>query len=596
MFYIKKITYSGTTVEPACIEFEKGLNIIYGPSDTGKSYIAETVSFMTGGSECRIDPATKYTHIRMDVETDSGSVQMDRDIAGGDITVVSTVPDIESDTYKPDARAAKSISDVWLSLIGIKHREKIIKSPEYVGQTLSIRSMAHLYNLDEEGIDNKASVLFPRHDFTQLSSQSAILYLLTEKTYWDGVNHETKKEKDTKKSAQVEYLEKYVQDMREQREKIEIAGYGEDKDTLNARMQELMSEIDSAESDISVAVIESRNLAKQISVIDKSISSGIIMLERYRTLQKQYESDIRRLTFIVEGEVNRADLPVNTRCPFCDGELPKRAEESCAMAAKAEVERLIPQINDLEVAIADLQAEIDEYKVQREELESARREQEAIINAELQPRVQELRNTLRVYTERLERYQEYKTFSYVIEDMGMRLRDLEDVRNVKEHYDVQANYTEENFINDFSELIKSILLECQFDGLETALFSFKQFDAIVNGKEKKRFGQGYRAYINTVVLLALHEYLHLKGKHQLGMLVVDSPTLTLKEHPIEDDTSLGMKKGLFTYMASHQRENEQIIIIENDIPEIDYKKYDVNLIQFTGKKGEGRYGLLNGEY
>lgn len=46
-------------------------------------------------------------------------------------------------------------------------------------------------------------------------------------------------------------------------------------------------------------------------------------------------------------------------------------------------------------------------------------------------------------------------------------------------------------------------------------------------------------------------------------------------------------------MAKHQREDEQIIIIENDIPDIDYEKYGVRCIHFTGKKDEGRYGLLD---
>ena len=54
-----------------------------------------------------------------------------------------------------------------------------------------------------------------------------------------------------------------------------------------------------------------------------------------------------------------------------------------------------------------------------------------------------------------------------------------------------------------------------------------------------------------------------------------------------------MKKALFKYMAKHQREDEQIIIIENDIPDIDYVKYGVHCILFTGNKEEGRYGLLD---
>lgn len=358
-------------------------------------------------------------------------------------------------------------------------------------------------------------------------------------------------------------------------------------------MQEIMSEIDSAEGEISVAVIESRELARQITVLDKKISEGIMMMERYRVLQKQYEADISRLTFIVEGEINHTVLPKISRCPFCNGELAKEEEESCVEAAKVEVERIVPQINDLDDAMSDLQEELDCLKSDREELEVKRQEKEDFINSELNPMVDELRRTLDEYTHKLQMFQEHKTYSSVIEDMGIRLRNLEDTVNQKEHYDIKADYDEQTFIDDFGELVFNILKECEFDGLQSAIFSFSEFDIKVNDKSKFRYGQGYRAFINTVVLLAIHEYLHQNGTYSIGMLVVDSPTLTLKEHPVEDAASDGMKKGLFKYMAKHQRQDQQIIIIENDIPDIDYEKYGVRTIKFTGKKGEGRYGLLD---
>lgn len=592
MYYIKKIEYSGSQVKTVSVEFQKGLNIIHGPSDTGKSYVAETISFMTGSQSCRIDPETKYTHVTLYLDVDGYSVQMDRDMDGGDFTVISNYPEISSGTYKPTAQGKNSISDVWLSVMGIKEREQIVKNAEYGHQTLSIRTMFHLYDVDEEAIARKESVLFPQHDFTNMSSQSAILYMLLGRTNWDGQEHETKKDRDKKKKAQIEYLTQYISDVREKRDAIDSNGEF-NQEILNSRMQEIMTAMESAESDVSVAVSESRELAKQITLLDKKISEGIMMMERYRVLQRQYESDIQRLTFVVEGEVNHLKFPEITRCPFCNGQLQKEKEESCVEAAKVEVERIVPQINDLDDAMSDLQEELDALKMNRLDLEKQRQGIENVINTELNPMVEELRNTLEEYSQKLKRHQERETYSNVIEDMGIRLRDLEDTVNQKEHYDIKETYDKHSFIDNFGELVFDILNECSFEGLETALFSFARFDVKVNNKDKFRYGQGYRAYINTVVLLALHEYLHLYGEYKLGMLVIDSPTLTLKEHPVQDDTSTGMKIGLFKYMAKHQREDQQVIIIENDIPNIDYEKYGVKQIMFTGKKGDGRYGLLD---
>lgn len=592
MFYIEKIEYSGNGVKTVSVDFQKGLNIIHGPSDTGKSYIAETISFMTGSQICRIDPATNYSQVALYLNVDGHTIKMERLMEGGNFTVTSYYPGIDSGTYTPTAQGNRSISDVWLAVMGIRERQQILKNPEYGHQTLSIRTMFHLYDVDEDAIARKDSVLLPQHDFTKMSSQSAILYFLLGQTNWDGQNHETKKDRDKKKQAQIEYLTQYISDVKLKRDEIGNIGNFNQED-LNARMQEIMTEIDSAEGEISIAVSESRELAKQITVLDKKISEGIMMMERYRVLQKQYESDIARLTFIVEGEINHAALPKITKCPFCNGELDKEEEESCVEAAKIEVERIVPQINDLADAMDDLQDELDSLKADRDVLESQRAEKEKVINSELTPMVEELRRTLDEYTNKLQMFQEHKTYSNVIEDMGIRLRDLEDKVNQKEHYDIKAAYDEHSIIEEFEKLVFDILTQCEFDGLENAIFSFSKFDVKINGKDKFRYGQGYRAFINTVVLLAIHEYMHRKGAFNLGMLTIDSPTLTLKEHPVADAASDGMKKALFKYMAKHQREDEQIIIIENDIPDIDYEKYGVRCIHFTGKKDEGRYGLLD---
>ena len=54
-----------------------------------------------------------------------------------------------------------------------------------------------------------------------------------------------------------------------------------------------------------------------------------------------------------------------------------------------------------------------------------------------------------------------------------------------------------------------------------------------------------------------------------------------------------MKAGLYSYFLSHQE--GQLIIIENldHIPPLDYEAGGANVITFTKKIGEGRYGFLN---
>ena len=50
MYFVKKITMSGPKVELSSVDLDKGVNIFYGTSNTGKSYIAEAIDYMMGSN------------------------------------------------------------------------------------------------------------------------------------------------------------------------------------------------------------------------------------------------------------------------------------------------------------------------------------------------------------------------------------------------------------------------------------------------------------------------------------------------------------------------------------------------------------------
>ena len=45
---IQSLAFHGPDKPPAVIRFQDGLNVIYGASDTGKSYIVEAIDYMSG--------------------------------------------------------------------------------------------------------------------------------------------------------------------------------------------------------------------------------------------------------------------------------------------------------------------------------------------------------------------------------------------------------------------------------------------------------------------------------------------------------------------------------------------------------------------
>ena len=62
-FQLRCVQFSGPTDERH-VDFFDGVNVICGASDTGKSYLAETIDYMLGGSELRAI-AVSYTHLTL---------------------------------------------------------------------------------------------------------------------------------------------------------------------------------------------------------------------------------------------------------------------------------------------------------------------------------------------------------------------------------------------------------------------------------------------------------------------------------------------------------------------------------------------------
>ena len=68
-FYIEKIIVTGSGKMDSIIELSNGVNIIYGPSNTGKTYIVKCIDYMFGSKREPIDISTGYQYIKIIVRT-----------------------------------------------------------------------------------------------------------------------------------------------------------------------------------------------------------------------------------------------------------------------------------------------------------------------------------------------------------------------------------------------------------------------------------------------------------------------------------------------------------------------------------------------
>ncbi len=472
--------------------------------------------------------------------------------------------------------------------MGIDIPSGIIKNASCKRQNLTIRTFLHIFLIEEDNIIQKDSILFQKGGYSKTAILSTLLYLITGNSFEDNEEFDEKPIKEAKKTAVIEYINNSLSDLASLKNELPDYGYynlGFIEENINS----ILNQIDSAESNLSQAVKRSETLSSEIYELNNQIAECNMLHNRYQVLQGQYVSDINRLTFLVEGEVHRPEYIQETLCPFCNGELEKGYQESCIEAASVELKKIMLQLNDLNDAEEDISIEKNNLEEMNNVLQMERAQLEEIINSKLKPKIKHLRHLLHLYRKSMEVQSQIRTIRHLEHNM------IDDLNAFEMKNEVEVKYKPKEYfdfliLQGISTILESILEACNFDNLSSAYFSKDTFDVVVNGKEKSKFGQGYRAFLNTVVALTFMEYLKQCGTYSPGILIVDSPILSLKEKKSEQ-ASENMKESLFRYMLKHQ-DNGQMIIVENEIPELDYS--NANLIYFSKDIDDGRYGLLYG--
>lgn len=341
VLYQEDIFYSGIDTI-SVVELEKGLNIIYGESNTGKSMILDAIDYMFGAKEHRFDNKIKLSGIALEIDVDGKCLRMKRDLDSTSFDLVSEVDGIESGTYKT-GNADNSIGYVWLKLMGIAEKTNIIRTIGGNTQKLTLRTFSHVMLLDETRLQGTSSILSsgkgvnPRVDTSVLT---AILYFATEKNFLPDRVFVDPKIRKAKSEAVKSFVDKSMGAIKDKKIS-ELESYSHETPAqLQQKIDDLINEIGAAEEVLDEALKITAECAKRITEIDEETTKSKILYNRNTYLLSQYEADIRRLTFIVEGDIHNEEIPVLDTCPFCNGELSKEKNESCIDAAIAEVKKL----------------------------------------------------------------------------------------------------------------------------------------------------------------------------------------------------------------------------------------------------------------
>jgi hypothetical protein len=608
-FYISKLIVGGTKVEDASIGFKKGLNVISGPSDTGKSYIFECINYMLGSNNVpkKIDESKGYAYILMEISFYRGNTYTLKRTFGKNTVEIFDIPSnfIKQTTpeilnYKHDKEKTNNLSAFLLANSGFAHPSYVMKKKTGETRTVSFRDLPIFITIDEAKVIKDKSPIFSGQFVNATVEKSVFKFMVSGLD--DSQNEGTLKVDNSSKAkleGQIELLERFI--YQEEKSLFEIPViHTSIKFDMEKELEEMQEELKGINEEIVKQTSIRRSLWTKIEENKSKYITASELITRFNLLEDQYKSDLKRLSFVREGNYYFSQLNLSL-CPYCNQRVEDTHEEVCAYidndvnfseSIDAEINKINIQMKDLESTIKETILEQSELL---EEIERNKKEYESIhysINQKLEPKETNLKEKIDSFLKQRDIVIDYNIRKKKIEDLTKEKNLVKD-KLKKQPEKITQNETEGIVLSayqQFCESMSNVLIRWKFSKETNVIFKDGQF--YVDNKLSKDYGKGYRAIIYSAFAVSLMEFCKKKNLPHPGFVVLDSPLTTYqgKKSNQDDVVSYDIQTAFFKDLSSI-KDDVQIIIFENKEPDGEVKN-KINYIEFTKDNHSGRYGFF----
>ncbi|WP_306546639.1 AAA family ATPase [Desulfobulbus sp.] len=602
---LRRIAFSGPQ-KMSEMTFSEGVNVVCGASDTGKSFLAESIDFMFGGAELRdIPERTPFGEIQFDLDVASGEKwRFFRATSGGNFSVQDLLDRDAQNVVLKQKHAhdrTDNISGFLLEKIGLLGKRILRSKKKGTTQSLSFRNMARLAIIQEGEIQQIGSP-FWGGQYTLKTAELATIKLLL--TGVDDSNVVETTRVGTDRTNQIELIDELLADIRQEIDDVgeEEADLREQINKLDETIEQRRETLDEVQAQLGSLVTERRELMEKQTVIRDRLDEVADLLVRFDLLLNHYDIDIERLAAIQESGAMFAHVE-SVPCPLC-GASPDAQQHDTAcdgdvlaiiQAASAEIEKIFRLRGELKETVAGLKSEV----VCRKQELSKKNEKYESVNAKIQntvaPTVSEERASFSELIEKKAEVQKALELYARVKKLEERRRtSLEQGEGEEGSSAPLVSGLPESVAHDFSLKVSSLLKAWDFPGDCFVHFDKESTDFVIDGKPRGSRGKGLRAITHAAVTIALLEYCQENDLPHPGFVVLDSPLLAYFKPEGDDDRLLqgtNLKEQFYSYLADHHVGDSQIIIVENQHPPnsvLDRLRMTV----FTGNPSEGRQGFL----
>lgn len=605
-FYIDKLIVTGGNHEPSIIDFKPGLNFILGPSNTGKTLIMDCLDYMFGFSPKKdrpskiVDNNNGYDKIILKLLTKNGTVILERLIGDSKINVSGSDSTVETGVYSVGHTAKKNINSLYLHLLGIEESHSV-RSAEKGSKTqeLTWRSMLHLFFLRQSDVARESSALLAPNSWGPTASASVLLFLLTGQDANSIQLEEDPKIGEARKKALMAYMKKKIDEYSKRR--IELEEIATEYKSSNAvySIDSLRKKILELKTKMESATKESNSIMSQIYECNSKLSESHTVEHNFDILYHQYQTDIKRIGFIIDGSANVPIARSKIICPICGEETENIQDSEVLSASSAELEKIKSHLSELQTTRQSLKKQQKKISDKIAVLEERKNEISRLVSEQIQPQLASLEQIL-------EKQMKIVSISSEISVLQKSENEYRSELFVKATEKISKQTTHnvyEDFgydvINGFEEELRALLKASKIGGASSAMLNMDTFDIEIDGKKKSvSMGGGFCGILNTITTLAMSAYLLKSNKFAPGFYAVDSSLTQLSESGYKEQKDT-VKENFINHLMVHALDRQVIIVEQSDrmpfIPKESNEK-GIHVISFTRDRHNGRYGFLNDVY
>jgi len=607
-FYLRKLRVSGNQKKPAEVAFSKGLNVISGASNTGKSYIFQCVDYLLGARKQpkEIEESRGYSIFELEIGAmNNETFTLKRSLSENRFLIKKGEIDGDGQEEEYGERLSddpKNISTFLLELCGFSNVE--LKKSKFEKARLSFRDVAGLTLVDEQQIITENSPVYNSNEsIGRTKEQSLFYYLLTGKDAKDFKEVEDPKTFKAKINGKIEFLK----DLIFKNQKRLDAYKGQNTDDLRRNIDQSLDALTLEYNDYIIKIDELKKKRNLYHIQRTTKESAILfkkeLVERFELLEKHYLSDLERLQFISEGNHLITQLN-NVNCPVCGSHLDehhidcliKYQENNISFenASNSEIKKIALKLDELKESINVLKGEIAKETLLVFKLNDRVKNADIELAKNLSPVTSTLRERINTLFNEKKRLEEYDRLRDQITNYTHQIKELDDQLKLKNKQNNRSVSINKTALNKFCEIVEKTLNSWKYPDITSLTFDARNdpFDIVINSNNRGSSGKGIRAITYSAFIISLMEFCYDKQRPHSYNILIDSPLTTFKEKDKAEEAINKETEDSFFYELSAINQYFQIIILDNKEPPSSIISR-INYVHFSGEKGIGRQGFFS---